>query len=135
VIPDVELGHVYKWPILTGIDVDKDFYETHFNIKLFNSFFYIHFKENGINYYHKFSYLNEVKNYVTIKWAVLKNDLTKIKQNCFEIPLHIDDHWALITASKLGYAELTQYLKQSIRIDKKNITPLVEYIINDGRNN
>jgi len=130
-IPKQELSHIYKWGILTSINVYKDFLENHFKILYFLNNFYLRFEYNKEFIYHKFENLSSIRAYVKLKWCIIYSNLEALKQIMIdnEVNVSIDDHWALKESFRPSNEDFIYLLSHPTRVDKLSIDPLTKYIL------
>lgn len=130
-IPYEELPHVYKWGILTSINVDKDFFNNHFRVIFFLGYFYLRFEYKKELIYHKFDNLKSIKEYIKLKWAVIYLNTKALKEIITDNEVHasIDDHWALKESFSRNNEEFVSLLSHRTRLDNNSMDALTKYIL------
>jgi hypothetical protein len=131
VIPKQEISHIYKWGILTSINVDKDFLENHFKVIYFLNNFYLSFEYNKEFIYHKFEKLTSLREYIKLKWCIINSKPEALKQIMIdnEVNISIDDHWALKESFRVSNEDFVSLLCHPTRVDKMSTDQLTKYIL------
>ncbi|NBO22566.1 hypothetical protein EBU94_04400, partial [bacterium] len=113
------------------INVDKDFYEKHFNVYYFLNNFYIKFSYKEECIYHTFENLKSVKEYIKLKWAVINSKHEALNEIFIDNEIHVsvDSHWALKESFFKNENDFVSLLSQRRSLDLESIDPTTKYIL------